>query len=87
VIGSSDAGEDSTGSAEESVGSNSPVSEGEGRGGRAAALRNGSGTCCKSSTARTEETVEKGPGMIKLGSGLWGIPMGAEPSENKMEVK
>jgi len=66
VIGSSDAGEDSTGSAVGSVGSNSPVSKVEGRGGRAAALRNGSGTCCKSSTARTEEIVEKGSGMIKL---------------------
>jgi len=66
VIGSSDADEDSTSSAEESVGSNSPVSEVEGRGGRTAALRNASGTSSKSSTARTEVTVEKDPGMIRL---------------------
>jgi len=36
------------------------------RRGRAAALRNGSGPSSKISTARTEETVGKGPGMIKL---------------------
>ena len=64
MVDSSDEGEDS--SAEESVGSNSPVSEKEERGGRAAALRNGSGPSSKSSTARTAETAEKGPGIIKL---------------------
>ncbi|PUU82669.1 hypothetical protein B9Z19DRAFT_1061566 [Tuber borchii] len=62
VIDPSD--EDETSSVEESVGSNSPVSEEEER--RAAALRNGSGPISKSSTARIEETVEEGPGMIKL---------------------
>jgi len=64
VIDSSDEGEHS--SAEESVGSNSPVSEEAERRGRAAALRNGSSPSSKSSTARMEETVEKDPGMIKL---------------------
>jgi len=63
VIDSSDEDDDS--SAEESVGSNSPVSEEEGRGGRAFALRNASGTSSKSSTARTEGRVDKGTGMIK----------------------
>jgi len=63
VIDSSDEDDDS--SAEESVGSNSPVSEEEGRGGRASALRNASGTSSKSSTARTEGRVDKGTGMIK----------------------
>jgi len=64
VVNSPDEGEDI--SADESVGSNSPVSEEEKRGVRAAALRNASGPSSKSSTARTEETVEKGPGTIKL---------------------
>ena len=63
VIDSSD--EDQTSSAEESVGSNSPVSEEEGRRGRAAARRNGSGPSSTSNTTGTEEAVEKGPGMIK----------------------
>ena len=63
MVGSSDEGEDS--SAEESVGSNSPVSDEEERRGAAATFRNGSGPSSKGSTARTEET-EKGPGMIKL---------------------
>ena len=58
--------EDETSSVEASVGSNSPVGEGEERRGRASALRNGSGPSSKSTTARTEETVEKGAGMIKL---------------------
>ena len=63
VIDSSD--EDETSSAEESVGSNSPVSEGEERRGRAAARRNGSGPSSTSNTTGMEEAVEKGPGMIK----------------------
>jgi len=57
------------------------------RRGRAAALRNGSGPSSKISTARTEETVGKGPGMIKLSSGLWAIPMGAEVTEKRKEVE
>jgi len=36
------------------------------RRGKATALRNGSSPSSKSSTARAEEAVEKGPGMIKL---------------------
>jgi len=63
VINSSD--EDETSSAEESVGSNLPVSEEEERRGRAAARRNGSGPSSTSNTTGTEEAVEKGPGMIK----------------------
>jgi len=42
------------------------VGEEEERRGRAAALRNGSGPSSKSSTPRTEGTVEKGAGMIKI---------------------
>ncbi|PUU80194.1 hypothetical protein B9Z19DRAFT_1063644 [Tuber borchii] len=74
VIDSSD--EDGTSSVEASVGSNSPVGEEEERRGSAAALRNGSGPSSKSSTARTEGTVEKG-------AGLWAIPLGAEYVEDK----
>ena len=57
--------EDETSSAEESVGSNSPVSEEAERRGRAAAPRNGSGPSSTSNTNGTEEVVGKGPGMIK----------------------
>ena len=64
MIDSSD--EDKDSSAEESVESNSLVSKEVGRGGRAAALRNPSGTSSKSSTVRMEETVENGLSMIKL---------------------
>ena len=64
MIDSSD--EDETNSVKESVGSNSPVSEEEERGGRAAALRNGSRSSSNSNRVRTEETVEEGLGMIKL---------------------
>jgi len=63
VVDSSD--EDETSSTEESVGSNSPVSEEEERRGRAAARRNGSGPSSKGNATGTEETVAKGPGMIK----------------------
>ena len=59
-------GEDETSSVKASVGSNSPVGEEEERRGSAAALRNVSGPNNKSSTARTEGTVEKGAGMINL---------------------
>ena len=62
MVDSSDEDEDS--SAEEHLGLNSLMSEEVGRGVRAAALRNCSGHSSASSTARTEETVEKGPGMI-----------------------
>jgi len=36
------------------------------RKGKAAGLRNSSGPSSKSGSAKTEEIVEKGPGMIKL---------------------
>jgi nucleotide-binding universal stress UspA family protein len=63
MIDSSD--EDETSSAEESVGSNSPVSEEEERRGRASARGNGSGPNGKNGTAGTEGIIGKGPGMIK----------------------
>ncbi|RPB04035.1 hypothetical protein L873DRAFT_1800046 [Choiromyces venosus 120613-1] len=81
VIDSSD--EDETSSAEESVGSNSPVSEEEEKRGRAAARRNGSRSSSKNSTTGTEETVEKGPGMIKSMIRIVGDSGGSERKKKK----